>query len=123
VDVPPDRLHAHNGRLYLLPKTTLATRRVHVLRYGLYLGQARPGRFLPAHDLALTLRADDVQAAADWPAGDPRLAAYLAGSDQPLDGPNGWVMVAVDGYGLGWGKRSGGRLKNHYPRHLRRVTV
>ncbi|MEZ4515904.1 MAG: hypothetical protein R3C44_03365 [Chloroflexota bacterium] len=44
----------------------------------------------------------------------------MAGVDIPDPGPNGWLLVSVDGYGLGWAKRVNGRLKNHYPHHARR---
>lgn len=124
LSIPAERLHAHNGRLYLLPKTTLAPGRVRVVRYGLLLGEARPGRFHPAHDLALAMASSDVLASIDWPAQDPQLAAYLSGADVAGTGvsgsPSGWALVTVGGYGLGWGKQVGGRLKNHYPHHLRR---
>jgi NOL1/NOP2/fmu family ribosome biogenesis protein len=30
------------------------------------------------------------------------------------------VLVCVDGFPLGWGKRVGSVVKNHYPRGLRR---
>ena len=32
---------------------------------------------------------------------------------------NGWCAVLVDGFPLGGGKASGGRIKNHYPKGLR----
>lgn len=32
----------------------------------------------------------------------------------------GWALVTADGYSLGWAKLSGGVLKNHYPKGLRR---
>lgn len=35
------------------------------------------------------------------------------------DMASGWVLVAVDGYSLGWAKLAGGRLQNHYPKGLR----
>jgi NOL1/NOP2/fmu family ribosome biogenesis protein len=93
------------------------------VRHGLLLGELRPGHFRPAHELALALGEADARAVR-WPADDPRLAAYLAGSDLPADdlppGPDGWTLLTVDGFGLGWGKRAGGRLKNHYPHALRR---
>ena len=58
------------------------------------------------------------------PAVHPRLPPSLAGPALPAaelpPGPDGWTLVAVDGFGLGWGKRAGGRLKNHYPHALRR---
>jgi 16S rRNA C967 or C1407 C5-methylase (RsmB/RsmF family)/NOL1/NOP2/fmu family ribosome biogenesis protein len=122
ISIEIERLHAHNGRLYVLPKMAIDPGRIRIVRYGLLLGEARRGHFRPAHDLALTLVVADVQMAVNWPADDPRLAAFLAGADQPNEGPNGWTLVTVDGYGLGWGKRVDGRLKNHYPRHLRRRT-
>jgi NOL1/NOP2/fmu family ribosome biogenesis protein len=35
------------------------------------------------------------------------------------DSADGWVLVTVDGYPLGWGKQVRGRLKSHLPRWLR----
>jgi 16S rRNA C967 or C1407 C5-methylase (RsmB/RsmF family)/NOL1/NOP2/fmu family ribosome biogenesis protein len=123
VDLPAERLNAYNDRLFLLPKTTLATGRVRIVRYGLLLGEMRRGRFHPAHELALSLSTGDATQSLSLAADDDRLARYLFGVDLPDDGPDGWVLVAVDGYGLGWGKRVGGRIKNHYPHYLRRKTA
>lgn len=120
VTLPAERLHAAGGRLYLLPKTAPATGRARIVRYGLLLGEARPGRFHPAHELALALNSSDMLSTMELPAGDGRLADFQAGADMPESGPDGWVLVAVEGFGLGWGKRVGGRVKNHYPHHLRR---
>ncbi|MCO5179824.1 MAG: RsmF rRNA methyltransferase first C-terminal domain-containing protein [Anaerolineae bacterium] len=120
VGIPDERLHAHNGRLYLRPKTDLPAGRVRLVRYGLLLGEVRPGRFHPAHDLALALTVADAAQSVDRPPAHPQLAAYLSGAGLPETGPDGWVLMAVDGFGLGWGKRVGGRIKNHYPHYLRR---
>ncbi len=121
VDVPVERIFAHNGRLYLRPQTTLPTGNLHIIRYGLLLGEIKPGRFQPAHDLALALTVDDAASVVNWTADDPRLAAYLAGQEPSVSSlPDGWTLVTVDGFGLGWGKVVGGRLKNHYPHRLRR---
>lgn len=123
IDLPEEQLHAHGERLYLLPRRAIDTGRLHLVRYGLPLGETRPGHFRPGHDLALCLTDADARAVR-WPADDPRLAAYLAGHDLPSSDlppdPDGWTLVTVDGFGLGWGKRAGGRLKNHYPHALRR---
>ena len=123
IDLPEERLHAHGERLYLLPRRAIDTGRLHLVRYGLPLGETRPGHFRPSQDLALCLTDADARAVY-WPADDPRLAAYLAGRDLPAGdlppGPDGWTLVTVDGFGLGWGKRAGGRLKNHFPHALRR---
>jgi 16S rRNA C967 or C1407 C5-methylase (RsmB/RsmF family)/NOL1/NOP2/fmu family ribosome biogenesis protein len=115
-----ERIHFAYDRLYLLPDPAIKSGSLHLFRYGLLLGEARRGYFKPAHTLAVALRCDQVQHHLDWPADDERISAYLGGHDLPSTGENGWVLVTVDGYPLGWGKRSNGRLKNHYPRGLRR---
>jgi 16S rRNA C967 or C1407 C5-methylase (RsmB/RsmF family)/NOL1/NOP2/fmu family ribosome biogenesis protein len=120
LDVPTDRLHAAGGRLYLLPARRPDTGGLHLVRYGLLLGELRPGYFRPSHELALALDATDAQHNINWSPHDGRLAGYFAGEDVVDPGPNGRLLVTVDGFGLGWAKRVDGRLKNHYPRPLRR---
>ncbi|MCA9924791.1 MAG: RsmF rRNA methyltransferase first C-terminal domain-containing protein, partial [Anaerolineales bacterium] len=109
-----------NGRLYLLPERTLDVTGIKLVRYGLLLGEIRRGIFKPAHTLALALQAGEVTATVDWPADHQEIVRYLTGHELRLPGPSGWVLVTVDGFALGWGKRVNGRLKNHYPRGLRR---
>ncbi|MEJ5225016.1 MAG: hypothetical protein WHV44_11220, partial [Anaerolineales bacterium] len=72
-------------------------------------------RFEPAHPLALRLRADEARSAVNFSPNDPRLAAYLRG-EVIESAAQGWTLVTVDGFGLGWGKGVQGVLKNHYPR-------
>jgi 16S rRNA C967 or C1407 C5-methylase (RsmB/RsmF family)/NOL1/NOP2/fmu family ribosome biogenesis protein len=120
LDIPSDRLHAAGGRLYLLPARRPDTGGLHLVRYGLLLGELRPGYFRPGHELALALDDAGTQRNINWTPDDGRLAAYVAGEDMADPGPNGWLLVTVDGFGLGWSKRVDGRLKNHYPRPLRR---
>ena len=33
----------------------------------------------------------------------------------------GWYLITVDGYSLGWGKLAGSVMKNHYPKGLRKL--
>ena len=46
---------------------------------------------------------------------------YLKGQTLNVEGEKGWYLISVDGYSIGWGKQSGGIMKNHYPKGLRRV--
>ena len=51
---------------------------------------------------------------------DPRTAAWLRGEEiNAATAQSGWCAVLVDGFPLGGGKASGGRIKNHYPKGLR----
>ena len=103
--------------VFLVPPDTPELRGLRVLRAGLELGQLKKGRFEPAHALALWPETADN--CVSFPAGSPEIARYLHGETLPTE-RQGWVLVQVDGYGLGWGKGAAGVLKNHYPKGLRR---
>ncbi|MGG1933290.1 RsmB/NOP family class I SAM-dependent RNA methyltransferase [Paenibacillus macerans] len=116
--------------LYLLPaSSSLPLSPDHlaglkVPRAGLHLGDVRKGRFQPAHALAMALGAPE--AARVWTLGEdsPSAAAYLRGEtlEVPAD-LRGWHLVTIAcggaSFPLGWGKASGGQLKNHLPKGLR----
>ncbi|WP_339277289.1 RsmB/NOP family class I SAM-dependent RNA methyltransferase [Paenibacillus sp. FSL W8-0426] len=93
-------------------------------RAGLHVGDWKKGRFEPAHALALSIAPD---AAARMQhvtleADSDLTAAYLRGESLPADAAlKGWTLVTVDGLPLGWGKASGGQLKNRLPKGLRRM--
>ncbi|MBQ7871966.1 MAG: RsmB/NOP family class I SAM-dependent RNA methyltransferase [Oscillospiraceae bacterium] len=118
VTLPEGRALCFGETVYWAPPELPALRGLKVLRTGLELGEVRKGRFVPAHALALWLRA--FPCCADFPADSREIAAYLRG--ETLIGPqSGWVLVRADGYSLGWAKGAGGVLKNHYPKGLRRL--
>ena len=112
-------LHEVNGTLYALPEGIFDFKGWNVLRVGLKLGGVKNGRFEPAHAFAMALRAEQVHNTIHLNLEDTRVRAYLRGEVIEEDGDNGWCIVCVDGYPLGWGKRVGGVVKNHYPKHLR----
>lgn len=90
-------------------------------RPGLHLAAVKKGRVEPAHALALALGQDAGNATVSFPVDSPEISAYLRG--ETITGSEydrgGWITVCVDGYALGWGKASGGQIKNHYPKGLR----
>ncbi len=104
---------------YLAPAELPELAGLKVLRPGLELGTLRKDRLLPAHGLALYLA--EAASVLDLEPEDPRTADYLAGRELASDA-QGWTLVRVGGQSIGWGKGSGGRLKNHYPKGLRRIT-
>ena len=61
------------------------------------------------------LRKEEVQNVLDLPLADDRVIRYLKGETLEVpEGEDGWTLVCVDGYPLGWGKAQKGRLKNKY---------
>lgn len=117
ISLPQGRAMTFGQSIYWVPEDLPDIRGVQVLRPGLQLGQVKKGRFEPAHALALWLKsASNMQMLA---ADSPQINAYLHGETIPTEA-NGWCLVAVDGYSIGWGKGDGKILKNHYPKGLRR---
>lgn len=116
ITLPAGQLISFGPSLYLCPEDMPDLKGLKVLRPGLELGQAKKGRFEPAHALALWL--DTAAVTEDLPAEDPRVLSYLQGQVIPGE-QSGWTLITVDGLSLGWAKGSGGQLKNHFPKGLR----
>jgi 16S rRNA C967 or C1407 C5-methylase (RsmB/RsmF family)/NOL1/NOP2/fmu family ribosome biogenesis protein len=92
-------------------------------RPGLPLGRARPGRFEPAAALATSLTPAGAAQTVHFGDDDPALRAYLTGNTVESPGADGWVLVCWGRHPLGWGRRTGGVLKNALPEHARRMTT
>jgi 16S rRNA C967 or C1407 C5-methylase (RsmB/RsmF family)/NOL1/NOP2/fmu family ribosome biogenesis protein len=110
-DPPEEQIASRGDTLYLVPEHLEGP----LSRPGLPLGRARPGRFEPAHALATAV---EPAAAADrvecWD-------GYLRGETATDEGPDGWVLVTYERWGLGWARRTKGTLKNFFPKPLRRA--
>jgi 16S rRNA C967 or C1407 C5-methylase (RsmB/RsmF family)/NOL1/NOP2/fmu family ribosome biogenesis protein len=92
-----------------------------MVRKGLWVGTVAPGRFTPSHALALAMNGS--QCALVETLDFEEAARYLSGETLTKPGEPGWVLMTFDGFSLGWGKRSGDVIKNHYPKGLRRPVA
>lgn len=106
--------------LYLAPEQFPVLKDLKVLRPGLHLGTFKKNRFEPSHALALTLTGRDIRHVCQLSAKDRVAAEYLNGQTFSREGENGWYLLTVDGYSIGWGKLTGNIMKNHYPKGLRK---
>lgn len=105
--------------IYLLPKDCPNLEGLKVLRTGLMVGNIKKDRMEPAHSLALAMNALDAARAVE--VSTEAAASYIEGLSIPCDPSlKGWVLVCTKGYSLGFGKASGGMIKNHYPKGLRK---
>lgn len=111
------RLWVNEDRINMLPEDTPDLSRLRVLRTGLFLGEMKKGRFEPSQSLALALKSEEYPNVLDLKLDDDRVVRYLkCESIDVEDGEvnDGYCLVAVDGYPLGWGKVDKGRFKNKY---------
>ncbi len=118
---PRDRLAVFGNRLYALPEGLPDLKGLKVERFGWWLGTFKTNRFEPSHALALALTQDDFLETVDFAADDEATLAYLRRQPIAHPGPDGWVVVTVDGFPLGWARRVQGVLKSRAPRWLSRI--
>ena len=79
----------------------------------------KKNRFEPSHALSHYLKMEDVKNVENFSVQDDKILDYLSGNTIETGKSRGWVLVCVEGIGVGWGKESNGILKNHYPKGLR----
>ena len=114
------------GRVVLLPDDASLPKGLHFLRAGVLAGEVvssgtGKARFEPHHHLYMAFGPGAAQTLR-LPGGDARAEAWLRGEEiADAAVPDGYLAVLYDGYPLGFGKASGGRVKNHYPKGLRNL--
>ena len=112
--------YMHKDSLFLCPEGLPEMKGIRVARSGWHLGDFKKDRFEPSFALASALKKEEVKLCVSLAAESVDVIKYLKGEtiDCDLDG-NGWCLVCVDGYSLGWAKLVNGRLKNKYPSYLK----
>ncbi len=113
----PEKMESHDGMLFYggdLPDI----KGLKFLRSGLFLGECKKKRFEPSQALAMALKKEDYNNTLDLSAADDRVIRYLKGEtisvDETDEVRDGIVLICVDGYPLGWGKKQKSTLKNKY---------
>lgn len=122
--------------LYYVPAQLTDNFGLRTLRHGLLLGEMKKNRFEPSQALASSMRIGDYDNVVNLSVENPSVIRYLkcetidvkeeellpipvideVGQTQLKVVPpkNGWVLICVDSFPLGWGKLSGGSVKNKY---------
>ncbi len=111
------KMRMFGENLYLIPDG-IDIDKIRVVRAGLHLGVCRKNRFEPSHALCLALKAQDFINRVDLASDSDDARKYITGDTLRCD-KSGWCAVTADGFPLGWGKASGGVLKNHFPKYMR----
>ncbi len=113
-----DRLRYFGNELYLVPACMKNTDGIKIIRAGLHIATRKKDRFEPAHAWAKALSPNEAISSVDCDLESAN--KYLHGETIPCDTTlNGWILVCYEGISLGFGKASGGVIKNHYPKGLR----
>ncbi len=105
-------------QIYLTPCEMPALTGIRILRPGLHLLTEKKNRFEPAHALALSLLPNDIGKRRDVSMAEA--VAWLRGESLSSQDEKGWTALFYEGFCIGFGKASGGQMKNHYPKGLRK---
>ncbi len=118
--IDTSRIFEKEGYLYYLPKNEGPKKSIRYLRTGLFLGEERKNAFLPSQALAMALKPEEYPKVLSFFPEDERVIKYLKGetldiSDKglPLE-DNGYFLICVEHYSLGFGKKIGHQLRNKY---------
>ncbi|MBQ9609589.1 MAG: RsmB/NOP family class I SAM-dependent RNA methyltransferase [Lachnospiraceae bacterium] len=109
-----DRFEINNDRLYYIPDDFPDTTGLRVMRTGLYMGDIKKNRFEPSQSLAMSLKKNEFDNVIDLDIDDERVIKYLKCETIEAEGADGWALICVSSYPLGWGKLKNGILKNKY---------
>lgn len=116
MDIDMKRIMVRDDRVYLLPEGIVDIKGLRTLRSGLYLGEMKKNRFEPSQSLANALTMEEYDNVYNMSADDEDVIRYLKCESIEIKKPckDGWVLICVDGYPLGFGKYSKGNFKNKY---------
>ncbi|MGI6006997.1 MAG: RsmF rRNA methyltransferase first C-terminal domain-containing protein [Ruminococcus sp.] len=112
-------LEIRGDKVFQVPEFGKEIRGIRFLRNGLWMGEIKKKRFEPSQAFAMALKMEEFDSVLNLSAWDTRTDRYLRGetievTDGETKRSNGWQLVCVDGFSLGWGKLVNGVLKNKY---------
>ena len=122
IDYPFDlsRMDVLKDKVYYIPHDMPDVKGLRILRCGLLMGEIKKNRFEPSQALAMFLKNDEFDNTLSLKCEDDRVVRYLKGEtiellgDEQHDLSDGYVLICVDDYPLGWGKNIKGVIKNKY---------
>lgn len=115
-NINKDEIIVRGSWVHSQPKELPETKGLRILRQGLLLGEMKKLRFEPSQALANALHIEDYEKTISFSVDDPRVIRYLKCETIELeDGyEDGWYLIAVEGFPLGWAKVANSNLKNKY---------
>ena len=116
------RIEIIKDKIYALPEVLPSFDMAGVLRRGVLLGEIRKNRVEPHHCAFAAAKPADCARSIDFAADSDEIKKFLHGEEIGVSSDlKGYTAVCVNGITLGFGKASGGRLKNKYPKGLRNL--
>ncbi len=115
-----NRFYLHSDNVFILPELCPEIKGTGVIRAGVFAGTVKKSYFEPHHALFMSSKKENIKRVLDLKIDDPRVKKFLHGEEISVEeNIKGYTAVCVEGIVTGFGKVSGGMLKNKYPKGLR----
>jgi NOL1/NOP2/fmu family ribosome biogenesis protein len=122
--IPDTSVVKFGDKGYLKQELPNGAQHLNFLRNGILIGEWKKNRFEPSQQLAMALRPEEYGKTFSMKPDDVRIGQYLRGESFYLEegerAEDGWNLVCVDDFPLGWAKISRGQVKNKYANSWRR---
>lgn len=119
LDAPKGRFVLTREQVRLLPEGLPRLQGLGVLAAGISAAEVCRDRVEPCHAVFMAHRPEYCRSVLSLPPEDPAAERFLRGETLSAPDASGWTAAAVGGVVMGFGKASGGVLKNRYPKGLR----
>lgn len=120
--IPNGSIELVGDRAYLFPDNIPVLNGLGVIRAGIFIGEIKKNRIEPAHALFSAFTPEYFNNVLDLKITDERVEKFLRGEEIDCENHKGYTLLAVEGVSLGFGKCSNGRMKNKYPKGLRKTA-
>lgn len=118
-DTPDGEYVTIGEQVRLLPRNLPHCHGLGVLSAGVAVATICKNRLEPCHSIFMAASMEHCRRVVNFAPDDPLLLAFLHGEEIPCNIEKGWAAVCVSTIPVGFGKASGGKLKNRYPKGLR----
>lgn len=108
------------NNVYIIPDNLPDLKGLNILRKGVLLGEMKKNRIEPCHHAFMAAKPEELTRVVDLDLNSDDIKKFLHGEELDVDKSlKGYTAVCVNGITTGFGKASGGKLKNKYPKGLR----
>ncbi len=108
----------HEDSLFLVHEDFTALNKTRTMRSGFYLGDIKNDKFKPSQNLASCLNIDIFKNVVNLSQDNPNVGKYLKGETIMEDCKDGYVLICLNGFPLGFGISSKGKIKNKYGKSM-----
>lgn len=108
------RLIRHENSLFINNIDLPNLKKIRIMKSGFYLGDVKNKKFIPSQAFAMTLKKQDFKNSISFDEEDDNLLKYLKGETIFADVMDGYVLICLNDFPIGFGISTNGKIKNKY---------